>query len=77
MTDVLVVDDEDEIITMLKRNLELEDYTVDGANDRESAIEAMETNLYPIVLLDIKFPNTSGPELLDILNDINPPCSRL
>lgn len=72
MTDVLVVDDEEEIISMLKRNLELEGYDVSGVQDRTSAIEAMEENLYPIVLLDIKFPNTSGPELLDVLTDINP-----
>lgn len=72
MTDVLVVDDEEEIISMLKRNLELEDYTVNGAQDRESAVEAMEEQLYSIVLLDIKFPNTSGPELLEIMKDINP-----
>ncbi|MFB6345310.1 MAG: response regulator [bacterium] len=72
MTDVLVVDDEEEIVSMLRRNLELEGYNVDGAHNKQQAIEAMEKELYPIVLLDIKFPNTSGSELLEVLHEINP-----
>jgi two-component system NtrC family response regulator len=72
LTDLLVVDDEEEILSMLKRNLELEGYDVTGANNREEALEEMKENLYPIVLLDIKFPDTSGPELLDRFKDINP-----
>ena len=72
MSDVLVVDDEDEIISMLERNLELEGYDVTGARNREEAIQKMEEELYPIVLLDIKFPDTSGPELLENFKEINP-----
>lgn len=72
MTDILVVDDEEEILSMLERNLKLENYDVTGARNREEAISLMEEELYSIVLLDIKFPDTSGPELLREFKGINP-----
>lgn len=72
MNEVMVVDDEEEIISMLERNLSLEGYEVDGAKTRDVAIEMMQEELYPIVLLDIKFPETSGPELLEEFKKINP-----
>jgi DNA-binding response OmpR family regulator len=72
LTNLLVVDDEDEIVSMLKRNLEFEEYQVTGATNREEAIELMEEELYSIVLLDVKFPETSGPELLKAFKEINP-----
>jgi len=72
MEKILVVDDEEEITSMLKRNLKLEGFEVDTAHDREEGLERMEKDLYPIVLLDIKFPNTSGPELLSEFKKINP-----
>ena len=72
MTRVLVVDDEEEIISMLKRTLEREGFDVEGATNREVAVEKMENKLFPIVVLDVKFPETSGPELLREFKRINP-----
>lgn len=69
---ILVVDDEEEIISMLRRTLTLEEFEVDGATNEEDAVDKMQENLYPIVVLDIRFPDTSGPKLLKKLKDINP-----
>ncbi len=72
MESILVVDDEPEVIEMLRKNLELEGYEVEGAPGKEAAVEKMEAELYSLVVLDIKFPETSGMELLAEFKDINP-----
>ncbi|MFB6354905.1 MAG: response regulator [bacterium] len=77
MTDVFVVDDEEDVISMLRRNLKMDGYNVKGAQNREEALEKMKQNNFPIVLLDIKFPETSGTELLREFKKIHPPTNVL
>jgi two-component system NtrC family response regulator len=72
MNRVLVVDDEEEIVSLLKRTLSLEGFEVEGVSDGEKAVELMREQLFPIVILDIRLPETSGPELLKQFKDINP-----
>jgi len=72
LEDVLVIDDEEEIINVLERNLQSSNFRVTGASSREDAIQSMKEHSYPIVLLDIKFPATSGTEILRELKNINP-----
>jgi two-component system response regulator HydG len=72
MNKILVVDDEQNMVEMLERTLEREGYTVEGATTREEALEKMENEIFPIVILDIKFPDTSGQELLTKFKEINP-----
>lgn len=72
MTRLLVVDDEEKIISMLKRVLSGENFEVDGAVNEQNALELMERHLYPIVILDIKFPDTSGTVLLKEFKKQNP-----
>lgn len=72
MSELLVIDDEEEVVEMLDRNLSIEGYDVHGATTKEEALRSMEDNLENIVLLDIKFPDTSGGEILRELKEINP-----
>lgn len=72
MNQVLVVDDEEEIVSMLERNLSMEGFEVSGATGRKEALRSMEEHLQPIVLLDIKFPDSQGVDLLQELKKINP-----
>jgi len=77
MTDILVVDDEEDVISMLRRNLKTEGFDVAGATNRNEALEQMKENNYPIVILDIKFPETSGTDLLKEIKEIHPPANVL
>ncbi|MFP4687544.1 MAG: response regulator [bacterium] len=72
MNRILVVDDEPEIVSMLKRTLSLEGFEVEGVSRGKDALEMMKEKLFPIVILDIRLPETSGPELLKKFRDINP-----
>jgi len=70
--DVLVVDDEEEIIDGIRRNLKIDGYSVAGASDREGALEAVRKRPYGVIFLDIKFPDVSGLELLKQIKEVRP-----
>lgn len=61
---VLIVDDEDGIVFTLKKHLEMEEFTVDTAQNAVSAIEKVKNDKYHIVLTDIVMPEMDGIELL-------------
>jgi len=69
---ILLVDDEVEILKMLKRHLEIEGYTVDTCTDPLQALERMNAELYKVVITDIRMPSMLGTELIPKLKAINP-----
>jgi len=61
---ILVVDDEEAFRYMLSTLLTTAGYTVDSAVDGVSAINAVQTKLYHLVLCDVKMPKVDGVEVL-------------
>lgn len=59
---VLVVDDEADILEILKYNLEKEGYEVETAGDGEQAVAIAKKFKPQLVLLDIMMPNQDGVE---------------
>lgn len=59
---VLVVDDEADILEILKYNLEKEGYEVETAGDGEKAVAIAKKFKPQLVLLDIMMPNQDGVE---------------
>jgi two-component system alkaline phosphatase synthesis response regulator PhoP len=59
---ILVVDDEEPILELLKYNLEKEGYDVRGAGDGVQAVEMAKKFLPDLVLLDIMMPRMDGVE---------------
>ena len=63
---LLIVDDEPDMLTLLKRSLEPElGCRVDTAATGEMALEMIRENDYDLVLADIKMPGISGLDVLD------------
>jgi two-component system NtrC family sensor kinase len=60
---LLVVDDESHIRDLLRKYLEMERYTVDLASDGQEAWRKLANMDYSCVILDLKMPGMSGPEL--------------
>ena len=60
---VLVVEDEKEIVTLLRYNLEKEGYDVNEANDGEEAMMMASEKQPDLVLLDWMLPQLSGIEV--------------
>jgi two-component system, OmpR family, alkaline phosphatase synthesis response regulator PhoP len=59
---VLIVDDEQDILELLKYNLKKEGYEVKAVSDGLQAMEAIRNFLPDLVLLDIMMPNLDGVE---------------
>ena len=60
---ILVVDDDPEIVTMLSTRLTKRGYKVFTASDGHKAIEIAKRELPDVVLLDVMMPGTSGWEV--------------
>jgi len=68
---ILLVDDEEDILTSLKTHLELDGYRVDVANTAAVALEKVRTTKVNIVLTDINMPQMDGIELLEEIKKIH------
>ncbi|MDR2962378.1 MAG: sigma-54 dependent transcriptional regulator [Bacteroidales bacterium] len=67
MASLLIVDDERAIRNTLKDILEVENYSVDTAEDGKQALEKIQNGKYDLVFSDIKMPNMDGTELLEAI----------
>jgi two-component system, NtrC family, response regulator AtoC len=70
---VLVVDDEVQIREMLKRGLaQMGGYSVDVAPNGLEAVKKLESDLFDVVLTDVKMPEMDGVELLKTIKTTRP-----
>lgn len=60
---ILVVDDEQSIVTLLKYNLETAGYIVEVAYDGEEALKKVETEQLELIVLDVMLPKKDGIEV--------------
>jgi DNA-binding response OmpR family regulator len=65
--EILAVDDELDMTTILKMTLERVGFTVDAFNDPVLALERFKPNRYDLVVLDIMMPKLDGFELYNQL----------
>lgn len=70
MHKVLVVDDEEPILELLKYNLEKGGYEVKTASDGSKAVDIAKRFVPDLVLLDIMMPKMDGIETCRLLRDI-------
>jgi two-component system NtrC family sensor kinase len=73
---VLVIDDEDTIVQMIKEALTLRGYRVDVALDGESALRRLSQTQYDLALCDWKMPGLGGQQVFERLHAFNPDMSR-
>ena len=60
---VLVVDDEEDILELVRYNLAREGYQVSGAASGESALKKAESEKFDLVVLDLMLPGIDGLEV--------------
>jgi two-component system, OmpR family, alkaline phosphatase synthesis response regulator PhoP len=70
MHKVLVVDDEEPILELLKYNLEKSGYEVKTASDGSKAVEIAKRFIPDLVLLDIMMPKMDGVETCRLIREI-------
>ncbi len=68
---ILVVEDDENIISLLKRGFEEDGFIVDTANNGEDGEYLASVNKYDVIILDWMLPSTSGIDILSNLRDKN------
>jgi len=74
---ILIVDDDETILAVLKEILQLDGYIVETAATGKEAIEKSETAFFDLSLLDIKLPDMEGTELSTELHKANPQMIKI
>jgi DNA-binding response OmpR family regulator len=64
MAHILVVEDEEAISYLIRKNLELVGYTCSQVYDGKKALQVLNEEKFDLVLLDVMLPNLSGFELI-------------
>ena len=57
---ILLLDDEENVITSLTRMLAMMNHEAEGFTDAEEAVKAIENNNYDFALVDYKMPKNNG-----------------
>jgi DNA-binding NtrC family response regulator len=69
---ILVVDDEPNVLALFKRILEKKGHDVQYASTGEEALDKLESELFDVVVTDLKMPGMSGLDLLSKGKTLNP-----
>ncbi|NPV57538.1 MAG: response regulator transcription factor [Anaerolineae bacterium] len=69
---ILIVDDEKSTRLVIGRALQLSGYLIDTAENGKQALERLETTCYDVMLLDLKMPEVSGIQVMDVVRERYP-----
>src|SRR6266576_3965277 len=72
MGNILVCDDERSICQMLDIALRREGHKVETVNSGEDAKKKLDSDIFDVIVTDIKMPNTSGIEVLRYAHQVSP-----
>ena len=67
---ILIVEDDADISSLLKRGFESEGYSVDCASSGEAALERARSSIYGTIILDIMLPGTTGIDVCQNLRRV-------
>jgi signal transduction histidine kinase len=73
---VLVIDDEEAILEMMREELSQSGYEVDVARDGESALKRLGQTPYDLTLCDWKMPGLNGQQIYERVRVLNPALSE-
>src|SRR5690242_2626520 len=74
MAHILVVDDERSIRELLEITFRKEGYRVEVAHNVDDAKRKLESQIFDIVISDVRMPGESGVDLLKLTEEIAPDC---
>jgi len=69
---ILIVDDDENITTVFRVNLESNGYEVETAKNGAEALEKIGRMFFNLALIDIRLPDMEGTDLLELLRETAP-----
>ena len=66
---LLVIDDEQAILTEIKNYFEKRDFSVETALSGEEGLEKLRQQMFEVVLIDLVMPQLSGIDVIKAIND--------
>ncbi|OGE23457.1 MAG: hypothetical protein A3J42_10460 [Candidatus Dadabacteria bacterium RIFCSPHIGHO2_12_FULL_53_21] len=69
---ILIVEDEELVVDLIKGVLEQDNITVDNARDGEEALVKTDSGNYDLIVCDIKMPGMSGIAFYDKIKELKP-----
>jgi two-component system, OmpR family, alkaline phosphatase synthesis response regulator PhoP len=69
---ILIIDDEEDIVNLVRMILEDAGYSVASVTDGRDALKTLATNQFDLILLDIMMPFMSGWEVLETMRSQDP-----
>ena len=69
---VLIVDDEEELVSALVERLELRGVPVTGVTSGQQALTVIEDHDFDLVLIDLKMPGLDGLEVIRAMRHLRP-----
>ena len=69
---ILIVDDEEELVSTLAERLALRGFEVESATGGAHALRHIREGSYSVLILDVKMPGTGGLELMAQIKRNNP-----
>lgn len=70
MANILIVEDEVPINTLIKKNLELVGHKCFAVYDGQAAIDALKSHSYDLILLDVMLPGLDGFEVFEKISGV-------
>jgi DNA-binding NtrC family response regulator len=74
---ILIIDDDENIRTVLQAILEDEGYVIDTADTARKGIDKSEKAFYNLALIDVRLPDMEGIELLTKLHETKPKMRKI
>lgn len=72
MSRILVIEDDEDMLDLIRTTLERAGLQSDGATSAERGYELMQRHLYQVAVLDIHLPGQSGVQTINALKRLNP-----
>ncbi len=71
-TSLLVVDDEDIVVSLIRDAFEDDNYIVKTASNGKDAISLIEQHRFDLIITDVRMPHMSGIEMVKLARQIQP-----